>query len=62
LGAGAWDATGRLSLVGPAPKVEAMRGSVAKRPRDRLQEMAAQHECLQIFVDFIGTSTRSLVR
>jgi UDP-N-acetylglucosamine acyltransferase len=28
----------------------------------RLQEMAAQHECLQIFVDFIGTSTRSLVR
>ena len=28
----------------------------------RLEEMAAQHDCLRIFVDFIGQSTRSLVR
>jgi UDP-N-acetylglucosamine acyltransferase len=28
----------------------------------RLREMAAEHDCLQIFVDFIGQSTRSLVR
>jgi fructose-1,6-bisphosphatase/inositol monophosphatase family enzyme len=39
-GQGAWDATGRLSLAGPAPKIEAMRGSVAKRPRERLMEIA----------------------
>ena len=28
----------------------------------RLEEMAGQHDCLRIFVDFIGKSTRSLVR
>jgi fructose-1,6-bisphosphatase/inositol monophosphatase family enzyme len=40
-GEGAWDATGRLAL-GPAPRLAAMRGSVAKRPRDRLAQMAAE--------------------
>jgi UDP-N-acetylglucosamine acyltransferase len=28
----------------------------------QLQEMAAEHECLRIFVDFIGQSARSLAR
>ena len=28
----------------------------------KLQEMAAEHEELRIFVDFIGKATRSLVR
>lgn len=41
-GEGAWDATGRLKLATPVPKLEAMRGSVAKRPRDRLQQMAKE--------------------
>jgi fructose-1,6-bisphosphatase/inositol monophosphatase family enzyme len=41
-GEGAWDATGRLAFRGPVPKVDALRGSVAKRPRERLQEMAKQ--------------------
>ena len=38
-GEGAWDATGRLKLPPLVPRLEAMRGSVAKRPRERLEEM-----------------------
>lgn len=39
LGEGAWDAKGRIRLASPSVDVAAMRGSVPKRPRDRLEEM-----------------------
>ena len=40
-GDGVWDATGRLALKGAAPGLAAMRGSLAKLPRDKLRQMAA---------------------
>lgn len=38
-GEGAWDANGRVTLPRPPAAIAAMRGSVPKRPRDRLEEM-----------------------
>ena len=40
-GEGVWDATGRLTLARPARKIGVMRGSLAKRPREGMEKMAA---------------------
>jgi fructose-1,6-bisphosphatase/inositol monophosphatase family enzyme len=41
-GQGAWDGAGPIRLAGAAPEIGAMRGSMAKRPREGLEKLAAR--------------------